>query len=211
MHLDTLLGTARLPSWRGKPPLPPRSCGSPRLKNPTASPPRLSLERGSKSGPRICLRRAVASVRIRLPCELDADGMGRERASAVQLVGGLRNLAALVAGPLELVRGRQARAIAAGDRRGAVGRAAGNRVKRHLPGMAVIETDHHHAEVQQIGDDGEQRRLLSAMLRGVDVNAPPTLPCSAPRIQSPPAWSRKLAICDGSRPNRVPAPTMIAS
>ena len=47
-------------------------------------------------------------------------GKGME-ALAVQLVCGLRDLAALVAGSLELVRGRQARAIAAGDRRGTVG------------------------------------------------------------------------------------------
>ena len=31
----------------------------------------------------------------------------------------------------------------------------------------------------------------------LDVNAPPTLPCNAPRAQSAPAWSRKFAICDG--------------
>ena len=30
----------------------------------------------------------------------------------------------------------------------------------------------------------------------VDVKAPPTLPCSAPLAQSPPAWSRKFAICE---------------
>jgi hypothetical protein len=34
--------------------------------------------------------------------------------SAMQFVGGLGNLFALIAGALELVRGRQARAIAAG-------------------------------------------------------------------------------------------------
>jgi len=32
--------------------------------------------------------------------------------------------------------------------------------------MAVIEADNHYAEVQEIGDDREQRRLLPAMLRG---------------------------------------------
>ena len=32
--------------------------------------------------------------------------------------------------------------------------------------MAVIEPDNHHAEVQEVGDNREQRRLLSAMLRG---------------------------------------------
>jgi hypothetical protein len=87
-------------------------------------------------------------------------------ASAVQLVCGLRNLAALIAGSLELVRTRLARAVAAGDRGGPVGRAAGDLVERHLPGMAVIEADNHHAEVQEVGDDREQRRFLPAMLGG---------------------------------------------
>ena len=40
----------------------------------------------------------------------------REMALSVQLVCGFRNLATLVAGSLELVRGRQPRAIAACDR-----------------------------------------------------------------------------------------------
>src|SRR5262249_5117405 len=75
--------------------------------------------------------------------------------SAVQLISGLRNLAALVVGALELVRRRPSRAIAAGDGRGTVGGAASNLVKRHLPGMAVVEADYHHAEVQEIGDDRE--------------------------------------------------------
>src|ERR1700681_3558105 len=86
--------------------------------------------------------------------------------SPVQLDCDLRDLAALVAGSLELVRGGKSRAIAAGDRRGTVGRAAGNLVKRHLSGMTVIEAYNHHAEVQKVRDDREQRRLLPAMLRG---------------------------------------------
>src|SRR6266852_6043209 len=101
---------------------------------------------------------------IRLPSTLCRWGGGK--ASAVQLACGLRNLAALVAGSFELVCGRQARAIAAGDGCGTVGRAAGNLVECHLSGMAVIESHNHHAEVQKIGDDREQRRLLPAMLRG---------------------------------------------
>src|ERR1039458_8302469 len=32
----------------------------------------------------------------------------------------------------------------------------------------------------------------------VEGNAPPTLPFNTPPIQSPPAWSRKLAICDAA-------------
>ena len=41
--------------------------------------------------------------------------------------------------------------------------------------------------------------------------AAPTLPFSAPRAHRPPAWSRKLAICELMRPKRVPVPTMMAS
>ena len=45
----------------------------------------------------------------------------------------------------------------------------------------------------------------------VEVNAPPTLPFRAPLAQRPPAWSRKLAICEAMRPKRVPVPTTMAS
>ena len=45
----------------------------------------------------------------------------------------------------------------------------------------------------------------------LEVKAPPILPLSAPLAHSPPAWSRKFAICDAIRPNRVPVPTMMAS
>src|SRR5258706_8172666 len=91
---------------------------------------------------------------------------GEARAKlAMQLVCGLRNLATVVAGSLELVRGRQPRAIASSDRRGTVGRTAGNLAKRHLPSMAVIEPDNHHPEVQEIGNHRKQCRLLAAMLR----------------------------------------------
>ena len=45
----------------------------------------------------------------------------------------------------------------------------------------------------------------------VEVNAPPTLPCSAPLFHRPPAWSRKLVICEGMRPKRVGAPMTMAS
>jgi len=43
------------------------------------------------------------------------------KALAKELICSLRDPAALVVGSLELVRGRQARAIAAGDRGGTVG------------------------------------------------------------------------------------------
>jgi hypothetical protein len=45
----------------------------------------------------------------------------------------------------------------------------------------------------------------------LEVKAPPTFPCNAPLIHSAPACSQKLPIAEGMRPNRVGAPTMIAS
>ena len=45
----------------------------------------------------------------------------------------------------------------------------------------------------------------------VEVKAPPTLPFRAPLAHRPPAWSRKLAICEDMRPKRVPVPTITAS
>src|SRR3546814_1131328 len=33
-----------------------------------------------------------------------------------------------------------------------------------LAGIAIVQTDNGHAEMQQIGDDGKQRRFLPAML-----------------------------------------------
>src|SRR5262249_1451999 len=75
---------------------------------------------GSKNGPRgMPWPRGLKASGFASHANTIGDGMGR--ALAMQLVCGFRNLAALIAGPLELVRRRQARAIAAGDRRGAVG------------------------------------------------------------------------------------------
>ena len=84
----------------------------------------------------------------------------------MQLVGDLRYLAALVARSDQLVRARHTRAIATGNRRGTVRRPTGNFVKSHLTRVALVETDNHHAEVQEIGDDREQGRFLPTMLRG---------------------------------------------
>src|SRR5258708_5509682 len=55
-------------------------------------------------------------------------------------------------------------ALAAGDRGGAVRAAADDLVERHLALMAVRQTDHGHAEMQQVRDDREQRRFLAAVL-----------------------------------------------
>ena len=84
----------------------------------------------------------------------------------MQLVCGLGDLATLVAGALQLICSGLTRAVAARNRRGAIGRAARNLVERHLPGMAVVEAYDHHAEVQEIRDDREQRRLLASVLGG---------------------------------------------
>jgi hypothetical protein len=52
-----------------------------------------------------------------------------------------------------------------GDRRRAVRCAAGDLVNFQLAGESVVRSDHRHAKVEQVGDDGEQRRLLAAVLR----------------------------------------------
>src|SRR5882757_4907337 len=76
-------------------------------------------------------------------------------ALAAQLVRDLRDLAALVACSDQLVRGRHPRAITTGNRCGTVLRPARNLIKGHLTGMAVVQADDHHAEVQEIGYDRE--------------------------------------------------------
>ena len=61
----------------------------------------------------------------------------RLRASAVQLLRGLGDLAALVAGPLQLVCGGLARAITARNRRGAVSKAS-RRPNGRMPTLAEL-------------------------------------------------------------------------
>src|SRR4051812_18581190 len=87
-------------------------------------------------------------------------------ASAMQFFRGLRDHTSLIARAGQLVFTGLAAAVAAGDRGGAIGRAAGDFIELHLAGKAVIEADDGHAEVQQVGDDRKQRGLLAAMLRG---------------------------------------------
>src|SRR5437763_16500897 len=93
-------------------------------------------------------------------------GMPPRIASAMQFDGGLRNDASLVARARELVRARLAPTVAAGDRGCTIGRTAGDLIELHLAGKAVVEADDRHAEMQQVGDDREQRGLLATMLRG---------------------------------------------
>jgi hypothetical protein len=57
-------------------------------------------------------------------------------------------------------------AFATGDGRSAVRRAADDFFERHLLGERIRQADDDHAEVQQVHDAGELRRLLAAMLRG---------------------------------------------
>src|SRR4029077_319847 len=82
----------------------------------------------------------------------------------MQLFSGLRDHAPLIARAGELVGAGLAAAVAAGDRGRAIGRTAGDLIELHLAGEAVVETNDRHSEVQEIGDDREQRGLLAAML-----------------------------------------------
>ncbi len=84
--------------------------------------------------------------------------------SAEQLIRRLGNRTALEARAVEVDRARLALALAAGDRGRAVGAAAGDLIQRHLALEAVRQADDDHPEVQQVGDDREQRYLLPAML-----------------------------------------------
>src|SRR5918996_790791 len=77
-----------------------------------------------------------------------------------------RHVLALETGHAELVLGRLARAVAGRDRAGAVGRSAGDLVQRPLRRAGIGQADDHHAVVEQGGVEGEDRRLLAAMLRG---------------------------------------------
>src|SRR5258707_404873 len=109
-------------------------------------------------------QRMIAKAEIDPRCVAGPCTATAVTASTVQLIRDVGNLAALVARSIELVCSRLARAVATGNRRRAVGRAARDFVEGHLAGMPVVETDNHHAEVQEIRDDREQRRFLPAVL-----------------------------------------------
>ena len=79
--------------------------------------------------------------------------------------GGFRDGAHLVPGAGKLVLARLPLRDEPGDRRRSVRCAAGGLVNLHLTGEQVVQSDHRHDEVEQVGDDGEQRRLLAAVLR----------------------------------------------
>src|SRR6202048_5609408 len=85
-------------------------------------------------------------------------------ASAMQFFRGFSDPVSLIARARELVFAGRAAAVAAGNRGRAIGRAARDFVELHLARKAVIQADDGHAEMQQIGNDREQRDLLPAAL-----------------------------------------------
>src|SRR3712207_1034989 len=93
-------------------------------------------------------------------------GEGIAPASGGDLGGDLGHMAAEVARAVQFGRAWLARAIPARDRGRAVGCATRDLVEAHLALERVGQANHHHAEVQQVGDEREQRGLLTAMLGG---------------------------------------------
>jgi hypothetical protein len=85
---------------------------------------------------------------------------------AEKLVRRLGDQLALVAGAGKFDCTGLPLTLPAGDRRGAIWCAADDFVQRHLPLVAVREADDNHAEVQQVGDDRERGRFLTAVLGG---------------------------------------------
>src|SRR3546814_18350407 len=59
---------------------------------------------------------------------------------------------------------RLAAAVAVGDRRRAIRRAAVDFLHAVLARIAIVEADYRQPEMEQVGDDREQRPLLPAML-----------------------------------------------
>src|SRR2546430_11050815 len=107
---------------------------------------------------------------VRRPQAIDGAAFPLENAapiaSAMQFFRGLCDHASLIARAGEFVLAGLAAAVAAGDRGRAIGGTAGDFVELHLAGKAVIEADDRHAEMQEVGDDREQRGLLAAVLGG---------------------------------------------
>src|SRR5262249_22538593 len=87
-------------------------------------------------------------------------------ALTVQLLSSLRDHTSLIARACKFIGARESAAVAASDRGGAVRRPAGDLVELHLACEAVVEPDHNHAEMKQVGDDREQGGLLAAVLGG---------------------------------------------
>src|SRR5687768_12394523 len=71
----------------------------------------------------------------------------------------------LVSRALELELTGLSTTVSAGDSRCTVRRPADDLCQCHLARMAIGQAHHHKTKVQQIRDDGEQRRLVAAVLR----------------------------------------------
>src|SRR4051812_33688694 len=72
--------------------------------------------------------------------------LGRGAVARREQAGGdLGDVAALEAGGIELVRRGAARAVAAGNGRGAIGAAAGHLVEDHLPLEGIRQAHRHHS------------------------------------------------------------------
>jgi hypothetical protein len=93
-----------------------------------------------------------------------SDGARRGCCSQPKLVRRPGDQFALVTGARQFDFAGLARAIAAGDGGRSIGRAADDFAQGHLPLVAVWNPDDGHTEVQQVGDDREQGRFLTAVL-----------------------------------------------
>src|SRR6185312_2926420 len=100
----------------------------------------------SRAPARSCGTRELAR-RLRL---IKPAHLSRVSTVGAQSPGGVRDLASLVTRSLKLVLCGLPRAIAAGDCRRPVGRAARDFGERHLPGMTVVQAHDDHAEMQQV-------------------------------------------------------------
>src|SRR3954447_9469021 len=98
------------------------------------------------------------SCGLHAPIQMGCISFVRRRGSsgsAMHLVSGLCDHASLIPAAGELVFRGLAAAVATGDRRRAVGRAAGDLVQLHLARKAIIQSHHCHAEMQEVGDNGK--------------------------------------------------------
>src|ERR1700761_4820250 len=86
-------------------------------------------------------------------------------ALAEQFAGDFRNPSSLVARAFQFALCRAPRPVGASNGRGPVRCAACDLIEGHLRAVTVIHSNHDHPEMEQVGDNREQRRFLSAVLR----------------------------------------------
>ena len=89
---------------------------------------------------------------------------GGRLGSLRELGGDRAEVLAVGLGDVLLERGRLARAVGAGQRARAVGRAAVGGGQVEELGRGVAEGHEDHAVVRELRDEGERRRLLAAVL-----------------------------------------------